>query len=457
MGSEVFRNGTAVAEAAGGRLCGQCGPIQSVVIDDREAGPGALYVPIIGERLDGHAFIERAFTRGAALTLADRPLASGRPYVLVDDTLDALQKLAGRWKAHYGPFTVAVTGSVGKTSTKEMIASVLAEGLHVLKTQGNLNNQTGVPKTVFRMDDTVEAAVIEMGMNHAGEIDRLARIAVPDVGVITNIGTAHIEYLGSQEGIFAAKTEMLAHLAPAGVALVNGDDPFLQRLARGESGFPSRRVLTYGFSPDLDVYADEITDNGLAGSTATLHLQNGDSLRAEIPVPGRYMIGSALVGAACGVLAGLSAEQIRAGIAAYRPAGSRMRLIEKAELRIIDDTYNANAPAMKEALAVLAQAPGRRIAVLGDMRELGSESERLHREVGETTRELAIDALYTVGLQAAAIRDGAGSVPGNAFRTQDELIAALAGIVRPGDTVLVKGSRGMALEHTVAALGELVF
>lgn len=453
--AEGFLDAAAVAEITGGKLVGS-GDIQvaNVVIDDREAGEGSLYVPIIGERLDGHAFIERAFERGAALTLSDRPLEGSRPYVLVPDTLMALQQIAAYWKAHWHPFTVAVTGSVGKTSTKEMVAAVLSAGRRTLRTEGNLNNQTGVPKTVFGIGPETEAAVIEMGMNHAGEIARLAAIAAPDVGIITNIGTAHIEYLGSREGIFAAKTEMLPYVRPEGLVLACGDDPMLATLR--SSVKPPRHVLLYGFSPECDVRAEDVTECGLEGSEATLRLQNGTAVRVRIPAPGRYMIACALAAAACGIETGLSAEQIEQGISSYRPAGARMRIVDTPWVRILDDTYNANAPAMQEALRILAGAPGRRVAILGDMRELGAQSGKLHREVGETAGRLGIDVLCTAGPEAEAIFEAA-ALPGRAFLDQEALIRDLASFIQPGDTVLVKASRGMELERTVAALEELVF
>lgn len=450
MEAEPFLDAARVAAVTQGELRGEAGAIKDVVIDDREVTGGSLYVPIIGERLDGHAFIDRAFDRGAALTLSDRDLETDHPYVLVPDTLTALQQLAAFWMAHYQPFTVAVTGSVGKTSTKELVASVLSQGLTTKKTQGNLNNQTGVPKTVFGIGPDTQAAVIEMGMNHAGEIDRIARIAAPDVGIITNIGTAHIEHLGSQEGIFAAKSELVDHVKPQGLLLVNGDDPYLPRLRSRED--LKGRVLLFGFSPAYDVYADEILDRGLEGSEATLHLQDGATVRAVIPAPGRYMIAGALAAAAAGAAAGLGTEQIARGIAAYRPAGARMRIAGGNNLRILDDTYNANAPAMIEALRILSGVSGRSVAILGDMLELGPESGRLHREVGQAARAFGIDALYTVGPQARAIREGAGDLPGRAYETQEELLDDLSTLIRSGDTVLVKASRGMHLEKTVAAL-----
>lgn len=450
MSTEPFLDAAAVAAITGGALHGEpAGAISDVVIDDREVGAGSLYVPIIGERLDGHMFIGRAFDRGAVLSLSDRPLAQGYPYVLVPDTLTALQQLAAAWMAHYAPFTVGVTGSAGKTSTKEMVAAVLAEGYNTLRTQGNLNNQTGVPKTVFRIGPDTQAAVIEMGMNHAGEIDRIARIAAPDIGIITNVGTAHIEHLGSREGILEAKAEMVAHIRPEGLLLINGDDDLLPGLARR---LPSGRVLTFGFSPAHDVFADAIEDGGLDGSEATLHLQDGVAVRVRIPAPGRYMIANALAAAAAGRAAGLGTEQIARGIASYTPAGSRMRVIKRPSFTILDDTYNANAPAMIEALEVLAHAPGRKVAVLGDMLELGEESERLHREVGRAASRLGIDALFTVGPLARSIRFGAPGLPGAAYDSLEYLLGDLLRMIVAGDTVLVKASRGMHLEQIVAQL-----
>lgn len=438
-----------IAEITGGELTGAADGIKitDIVIDDREAGAGSLYVPIIGERFDGHAFIERAVHKGVPLVLSDRELAVSAPYIRVADTLEALQLLAAAWKAHYHPFTVAVTGSVGKTTTKEMIAQVLAQGLETHYTRGNLNNQTGVPKTVFAIGPETQAAVIEMGMNHAGEIDRIARIAAPDVGVITNIGTAHIEYLGSQDGIFKAKTELLPHMQPDGCALVNGDDPYLAGLKKT---FP--RTLLFGLAPGCDVRAESIEEKGLDGTDLHITLQDGAGMKVHIPAPGHYMIYAALAAAACGLQAGLVPEQIREGIASYTPAGSRMRITAAGSIRILDDTYNANAPAMKEALRVLASVPGRKIAILGDMRELGKESERLHREVGKEAGRLHTDVVIAVGEEARYI---AQETQGHWFGTQEELREELPGLLRPGDTVLVKGSRGMQLEKTVEAIQEI--
>lgn len=436
----------AAAAITGGELCGDVSgiTIRNVVIDDRMAGPGSIYIPIIGERFDGHAFIERAAARGASLVLSDRELQTDIPYIRVEDTLEALQLLAAHWKAYFHPFTVAVTGSVGKTTTKEMIACVLRQDMKTAYTKGNLNNQTGVPLTVFAIDAETEAAVIEMGMNHAGEINRIARIAAPDIGVITNIGTAHIEYLGSQEGIFRAKTELLAHIRPDGSALVNGDDPFLARLKKS---FP--RTILFGLSEKCDVRASGIEEGGLEGTNVRIRLPDGTETAVHIPAPGHYMIYAALAAAGCGFAAGLSPEQIRAGIASYEPAGSRMRVMKAGTIRILDDTYNANAPAMKEALHVLANVPGRKVAILGDMRELGKESERLHREVGREAKTQKIDLILAVGEAAYAL---AQEAQGRWFSTQEELIRELPSLVRAEDTVLVKASRGMHLEQTVAAL-----
>lgn len=453
MNTESFLDAAKVAEVTGGDLRALDDiAVLAVAIDDREVRPGTLYVPVIGERLNGHDFIESAIGRGAALTLSDHPLSDGIPHIVVENTLAALQHLAAFWKRHYNPITAAVTGSVGKTSTKEMIAAVFAQGFRILKTQGNLNNQTGVPKTVFRINDDTQAAVIELGMNHAGEIDRIARIASPDIGVMTNIGTAHIEYLGSQEGIFKAKSELLPHIKRGGFALVNGDDPFLFRLKReGEFGFPKERVVTYGMADHCDIRAGKIRDCGLDGSDVVIEYANGESFEVHIPAPGRYMVYCALAATGAGLISGLSPEQVRNGIAGYEAAGSRMRVIE-GHPRILDDTYNANAPAMLEALRILAKVDGRRVAILGDMKELGEKSTKLHEEVGRAARELGIDLLLTVGTEAKAIQAGAGDLAGYWFATQEDLIGAIANLVEKDDTVLVKASRGMQLEKSVAFL-----
>lgn len=440
-----------IAEACGGEAHGSEDqldqPIAHVVIDDRKAAEGDLFIPIRGERFDGHDFIGRACEARAFAFISEREIdGAAVPWIHVQDSARALQETARLQRVLCDPLTVAVTGSAGKTTTKEMIGAVLEKRFRTVRTEGNLNNQTGVPLTLLRIGHDTEAAVVEMGMNHAGEIDRIAYAASPDIGVITNIGTAHIEHLGTREGILAAKCELLDHVRPGGRVFVNGDDDLLAEAAR------SRGLTTFGFNEENDIRAVRVSDKGLEGSEFDVETDD-ISFHVRIPAPGRYMVYAALAAAACGLEAGLTPEEIAGGIASYRPIGSRMRIVH-GDFTVIDDTYNANAPAMKAALDVLAAASGPLIAVLGEMRELGDASASLHREVAEYAAALPLKYVVTVG---EAYK---GNVPDDErvlwFATQDDLLANIDTLVQPGDTVLVKASRGMHMENTVQHLGDLI-
>lgn len=439
-----------LAESCGGQVIAATDEqadqvISHVVIDDRAVREGSLFVPIRGERFDGHDFIDRAWSAGARAVVSEHALLNhSGPCVLVPDSLAALQAAAQLHHDWYSPVTVAVTGSAGKTTTKEMIACVLSRRFETLRTEGNLNNQTGVPLTLFQIGDSTEAAVVEMGMNHPGEIDRIAKAANPDIGVITNVGTAHIEYLGSREGILAAKCELLSHVKPDGLVLLNGDDDMLQTV-------DDPRMRTFGETASCDYRAVNVTERGLSGTDFTLEWDGG-SFDIQIPSPGRYMVYAALAAAACGLYLGMEPQEIAAGIADYVPAGSRMRVLSGI-YTVIDDTYNANAPAMKAALDVLAASPGRKVAVLGEMRELGEQSERLHSEVLEHACSLPVDKILAVG-SAYGLEGPAEEKDGRVLRfaSQDALFGVLSDIVQPGDTILVKGSRGAQMERTVGRL-----
>lgn len=434
----------ALAAAAGGELRGDPEawnvPVRNVVIDNREVEPGSLFVAVRGERFDGHDFAQGAAQAGAAGAVLSKEMDIGIPYVLVPDTVHALQAAARIHHDFYAPRTVAVTGSAGKTTTKEMISCVLSRQWTTASTKGNLNNQTGVPLTLFTIGPETEAAVVEMGMNHAGEIDRIAYAANPDVGIITNVGTAHIEYLGSREGILAAKCELLPHVAPDGRIFVNGDDDLLRTVS-------DPRVRTFGLDEACDVRAADIRSSGLEGTTFTL-VWDGGQVEIRIPAPGDYMVYSALAAAACGLHYGMDPGDIAEGVFAYRPAGSRMRVLE-GTYTVIDDTYNANPPAMVAALDVLAKAPGERVAILGEMRELGEQSAALHQEVLSYAATLPLRRILTVG---EAYGNSNGDERIAHFATQDALLAVLGEFVQPGDTILVKGSRGVRMEQTVECL-----
>lgn len=431
-----------------GELCGEDTVIAAVSIDSRKA-EGALFVPIIGERLDGRRFIPNAMENGAVMTLADRNV----PYyhILVDDTLAAFQNLARGYTAYVGARIVGVTGSAGKTTTKEMIAAALSSKLRIHKTQGNFNNQTGVPQTLLALEEGDEVGVIEMGMNHAGEIRALARMAEPEVCVITNIGEAHIEYLGSREGILAAKSEMLEHMKPGGKVIVNGDDDMLITLKQRRDD-----VITYGIGEGNDVRAIDIVDHGLAGVEFTV-VSEGINRRVFVPVPGGHMVYNALAAVCVARCFGLAMSDISDGIAAYKPIKGRMDISIGDRLTVVDDTYNANPQSMRAAIDAVSVAHGRKVLVLGDMFELGDNSDKYHRELGEYAAQSGAGLIIGVGESGAHLCEGAKRSGGEAlhFKTQDELLKKLSDIIRDGDTILVKGSRGMHLEHTAEALNSV--
>ena len=439
------------AEACGGVLAGaDPGTVaRAVTTDSRNVPEGGLFVPLRGARADGHDFIPQALANGAVCALTERAPAGPGPYIRVKSCVQALLDLAAYYRSLLRPRVVAVTGSVGKTTTKDMIASVVSQRYHTLKTMGNFNNEIGLPLTIFQLEPTHEAAVLEMGMNHKGEIHNLSRVARPDIAVITNIGVAHIENLGSRQGILEAKTEIFDYMEPTGLAILNGDDDMLAACR------PNCKVLYYGLSDSMEVYADKIEDRGLRGSRCRLHL--GDTvIDAAINVPGRHMVYNALAAAAAGQALGLTPEEICRGIETFVPTGMRMRILDApGGLTVINDVYNANPVSMMAAIDVLCTHAGRKVAILGDMFELGGQAPALHRQVGRYAAEKGVDLLITAGTLAYDIYAGAregGIAAARYFAGQEEMIGALRGFLQPGDCVLVKASRGMRFEMTVAAL-----
>ena len=438
------------AEAAGGVFMGDgalldC-PVTGVAIDNRRIKPGDLFVAIAGEKNDGHDYIASALEAGAVCALSHKHVEG--PHILVPDTLTAFQALASWYRCRFDIKVIGVTGSVGKTTTKEMLYSVLSERFSVQKTEGNFNNQTGVPITLFTIDDGFDAAVVEMGTNHFGEIDRLAAAAKPDYCVFTNIGDAHIEFLGSREGILRAKIAMLAHMRPGGSVFVNGDDPLLKKLrdTRGD-------CVSFGLSGSCDVRAEDVVPDGLMGSGFTL-VTGQERIAMKVPAPGAHMVTNALCAAAVGLRMGMTPEEIKAGVAAYKPLAGRMKIERKNGIVVINDVYNANPSSVKASIGVLHYAKGRTVAVLGDMLELGADSAKRHFDVGTFAAEQGVDVVLCVGPLSKNTCEGAakGGAAARHFETQEELLGAIDGIIEPGDTVLVKASRGMKLEITVEHL-----
>jgi UDP-N-acetylmuramoyl-tripeptide--D-alanyl-D-alanine ligase len=452
-----------VAATGGTLLRESARPVRGGAVDSRLIVPGNLFVALPGERVDGHAFLGAAAAAGAAALLVSRaPDAAALDalgdvsVVLVPDPLAGLQAVAAAWRARFNPLVVGVTGSVGKTSTKEAIAAVLGAAMPTLRNEGNLNNEVGLPLTLLRLAPEHRAAVLEMGMYVGGEIALLAGIARPAIGVVTIVAPVHLARAGSIEAIENAKAELVEALPADGWVVLNADD----ERVRGFAARTRARAVTYGFTREADVTAHDIVSRGAAGMSFELVARAPRAARLAVRIAGlgRHSVANALAAAAVGLLAGLSDEQLLAGLAAARPdtAPHRGALIAAGDLTILDDTYNASPPAMLAALDVLADLPGRRVAVLGEMLELGSAHVEGHRAVGIAAARVAV-ALVVVGQGAAPIAEAAraAGMPAadvHLVPDRDAAIALLGDLLRPGDAVLVKASRGAALESIVDAL-----
>ena len=437
----------ALAEAAAivGARARPVGRFSGVTTDSRSLRAGELFVALEGPRFDGHDYLDAAAAAGAAAALVRRAHPA-LPCIEVADPLAALAQLAAAWRARFDIPLVAVTGSSGKTTVKELLAAALAGLGPVLATRGNRNNHIGVPLTLLELRDAHRAAVIEMGMNHAGEIAHLADLARPTVGVIGNAGAAHLEGLGSVAAVARAKGELIEHLPPNAVAVLNADDANLP-LWRDLAG--ARRVVSFG----LDRPADVSADYALAadGSAIELHTPAGD-VSTRLPLLGRHNVMNALAACAAALAVGGRLADIATGLASVRPVPGRLYALPgKGGARLIDDSYNANPLSVHAAIAVLSGLPGERALVLGDMGELGAEGARLHAQCGAAARAAGIEHLITLGpLSAhAAAAFGAGAV---ACTGLERAIDAAGALLRPDLTVLVKGSRSAGMERVVRAL-----
>ncbi len=426
--------------------------VTAVTTDSREVCAGCLFVPVVGQRVDAHRFIPDVMAQGALCTLSEQELGeTDFPWIKVTSSLQAVKDLAEFYLQQLAIPVVGITGSVGKTSTKELVAAVLSQKYQVLKTQGNFNNELGLPLTVFRLRDSDEIAVLEMGISEFGEMSRLARIARPDTCIITNIGQCHLETLGDRDGVLKAKTEMLPYVRQEGHIILNGDDDKLVTVGESDGIQP----FFFGLREDFPVHASGIESLGLRGMRCQLHL-GLELIPVTIPVPGLHNVYNAMAAAAAGMMYGLHPEEIRQGIETANSIDGRFRLIETPQFLIVDDCYNANPMSVRASLAILQEGPGRKVAILGDMGELGSDAEKLHEELGAYAARLQIDLLICVGELSRHLAERArreDPIPQVVcFENRQELLDHLSDYLQEKDTILVKASHFMAFDEVVEAL-----
>lgn len=435
-----------VASACNGTLHGDPDiTITSIVTDSRKAGEGALFAAIKGARVDGHRFIHAVAQQGAVCALCEEVPTAELPYILVESTLVALKGIAEYYRSLFTIPFIGITGSVGKTSTKEFISAVLAQKYNVHKTSGNFNNELGVPLTLFGLEADHEVAVIEMGISGFGEMTRLSKMVKPDISVITNIGYCHLENLGDRDGVLRAKTEMFQYLNDGGTIILCHDDDKLRTV----TDYHGVRPIFYGTGND-EYRAENIEEMGLDGIGCTL-IHEDTQIDVTIPTMGRHNVLNALCAMAVGTRLGLSADEIKRGLESFQNVGSRNHIIKTNAYTIIDDCYNANPTSTKAGLDMLSKLSGRRVAVLGDMKELGWEELSLHREVGAYAKEVGVDMLIAVGPLSEATAEGFGD-GAYYFHDVDSCIDKIKKFLRRGDTVLVKASHSMQFERIVEAL-----
>ena len=429
--------------------------VVSITTDSRQASPGCLFVAIKGERVDGHDFVDSVFEKGALCVLSEKKLEHAKgAYIETVSTLQAVKDIAEFYRQQLNVKVVGITGSVGKTSTKEMIASVLSEKYQVLKTLGNFNNELGLPLTIFRLREEDQVAVLEMGISHFGEMHRLSKVARPDLVVITNIGQCHLEFLGDRDGVLQAKSEIFDFIAPDGRIVLNGDDDKLGTIQEVKGIRPT----FFGVETKASIYADQLEPKGLKGIACRIHTPKGD-FSVHVPLPGYHMVLNALAGTAVGLELGLDLSEIKSGIEKLQALNGRFHMMEHKGMLIVDDCYNASPVAMKASLDVLKDAKGRKVAILGDMFELGEDEEALHAQVGTHASDCGIDFLICAGERSRFIAEAAFEAGGGGevlqIPTLEALLDTLPSLVQEGDTILVKASHGMHFEQVVKRLEEL--
>ncbi len=427
--------------------------ITEISTDSRKTGKGCLFVALIGENFDGHDFLESAFCGGAACAVVSKDVEiKGKTIIKVKDTQKALGHIAGLYRSKFLIPAVAITGSVGKTSTKEMCASVLSSEFNILKNKGNFNNEIGVPLTIFGLDDTHEILLNEMGMSGFGEIDSLSKMIKPDVVIMTNIGISHIELLGSQENIFKAKSEFVKNMKAGGVVIINGDDPILYA-KKSELG---DNVLTYGIKnagADLIAKDIEVREDGISFKADGMD----NHFDISLSVLGEHNVYNSLASILLGLVLNIDKEKIQKALKEHMPENMRLNVINCKGYQIINDCYNAAPDSVAAALKVLGAKKSRKVAVLGDMAALGDFSETAHKTVGLDVIKNNIDVLITIGTEAKTIakvaaENGMDKENIHVFKNTDEAIKSIKTIIASGDTILVKASRVMKLEKVTEFL-----
>lgn len=454
-----------IAQACGGKLVcpeGQTIPdteAACVVIDSRQIEQDGIFIATKGERVDGHSFIPQVFEKGAlGVVCEELPEVLPGVCIQVEDSFRALQDIAAYYREQLTIPVVGITGSVGKTSTKEMIAGVLSEKYNVLKTEGNFNNEIGVPLMILKIRQEHQIAVLEMGINHFGEMHNLSRMAKPDICVMTNIGQCHLEFLGTRDGILKAKSEIFDFANPKAQVIVNGDDDKLQLL--GTESVPylknSMTLTRFGRGQQNEFYADHIKINGLFGSSMVVHTPDG-AFPLEVKLPGEHQIYNALAATAVAMKLGMTPQEIAAGAAKVKAMGGRSHLIRTNRYVVLDDCYNANPVSMKAAVELLTNAVGRKVAILGDMFELGEKETQLHAGIGTFCAECGIDEVICVGslsanMAQAAKESGAAGMQVYHYEELEQLRRDLPGLLQPGDNILIKASHAMHFEKLVEDL-----
>ena len=445
-----------IAEVTGGRYVGNEGdrhvPVAVAVRDDRDVKPGNLFVCIRGARVDGHSFVNNAFDSGAACCLTEQEIPDAKgPYIIVDSTLESLIILSTYYRSLFDIPVIGITGSVGKTTAKELIAAVLSIKLNVMKTEMNLNNEIGVPLTLLSLNENHEVAVIEMGIRDFGDMDVLAQMVRPDIFVMTKIGYSHIKELGDLQGVLRAKTEVFDYMKPDGIAVMNGDDDLLL-------GYDTKiRRITFGLEKHNDVLAININTKSIDLIEFDIS-DEAKSFPVKLPAYGSHLAALAPAAVIIGRLMGLSDDEISKGFLSYAPVEGRSNVKTVNGLTVIDDCYNSNPNSVKAALTSLSALPGRHVAVLGDMLNLGEHSERMHYEVGVFAAKSGIDCLLCQGDHALNIYNGYLSGNGKKgfyFAKKNELSDAIPEKIKKGDVILVKASRGMYFEELLPIISDL--